>query len=98
MRLLLDLVGLAKLLLQIFGVTPDIISCAKAITNELSPWELLLYQKIHDMMDEADMPIELFHGYTYSGHPIASAAGLAALLIFIGMKICLIRLQNRQIS
>ncbi len=34
------------------------------------------------MMDEADMPIELFHGYTYSGHPIASAAGLAALDIY----------------
>ena len=31
------------------------------------------------MLDEADNPIELFHGYTYSGHPIAAAAGLAHL-------------------
>jgi beta-alanine--pyruvate transaminase len=39
--------------------------------------------KIYEtMMDEADMPIELFHGYTYSGHPIASAAGLASLDIY----------------
>ena len=34
------------------------------------------------MLDEADNPIELFHGYTYSGHPIAAAAGLATLEIY----------------
>ena len=34
------------------------------------------------MLDEADNPIELFHGYTYSGHPIAAAAGLATLDIY----------------
>jgi beta-alanine--pyruvate transaminase len=65
---------------EYFGVTPDIISCAKAITNGIIPMgAAVVSKKIYDtMMDEADMPIELFHGYTYSGHPIASAAGLAA--------------------
>ena len=69
---------------EYFGVTPDIISCAKAITNGIIPMgAAVVSKKIHDtMMDEADMPIELFHGYTYSGHPIASAAGLAALDIY----------------
>ena len=69
---------------EYFGVTPDIISCAKAITNGIIPMgAAVVSKKIYDtMMDEADMPIELFHGYTYSGHPIASAAGLAALDIY----------------
>ena len=69
---------------EYFGVTPDIISCAKAITNGIIPMgAAVVSKKIHDtMMDEADMPIELFHGYTYPGHPIASAAGLAALDIY----------------
>ena len=69
---------------EYFGVTPDIISCAKAITNGIIPMGAAVVSKeIYDtMMDEADMPIELFHGYTYSGHPIASAAGLAALDIY----------------
>jgi len=70
---------------EYFGVTPDIISCAKAITNGIIPMgAAVVSKKIYDtMMDEADMPIELFHGYTYSGHPIASAAGLAALDILV---------------
>ena len=69
---------------EYFGVTPDIISCAKAITNGIIPMGAAVVSKeIYDtMMDEADMPIELFHGYTYSGHPIASAAGLATLDIY----------------
>jgi beta-alanine--pyruvate transaminase len=69
---------------EYFGVTPDIISCAKAITNGIIPMgAAVVSSKIYEtMMDEADMPIELFHGYTYSGHPIASAAGIASLDIY----------------
>ena len=69
---------------EYFDVTPDIISCAKAITNGIIPMgAAVVSNKIYEtMMDEADMPIELFHGYTYSGHPIASAAGIASLDIY----------------
>ena len=79
---------------EYFGVTPDIISCAKAITNGIIPMGAAIVSKeIYDtMMDEADMPIELFHGYTYSGHPIASAAGLAALDIYRDEDLSLIHI------
>jgi beta-alanine--pyruvate transaminase len=64
-----------------FGVTPDMICMAKGITNAAVPMGAVaasegLYQA---MLDHADAPIELFHGYTYSGHPLACAAGLATL-------------------
>ena len=66
---------------EYFGVTPDIISTAKGLTNGVIPMGAVVVSKdIHDSaMANADAPIELFHGYTYSGHPVASAAGLAAL-------------------
>ncbi|WP_417783718.1 aspartate aminotransferase family protein [Terasakiella pusilla] len=64
-----------------FGVKPDIITCAKGLTNGVVPMgAVVVADYIYDtMMEKADSPIELFHGYTYSGHPIASAAGLASL-------------------
>ena len=64
-----------------FGVTPDIITCAKGLTKAVIPMgAVVTSREIHDtMMEAADAPIELFHGYTYSGHPVACAAGLAAL-------------------
>ncbi|TAJ72460.1 MAG: aspartate aminotransferase family protein [Phenylobacterium sp.] len=64
-----------------FEVQPDLVTMAKGITNGLVPMGAVgVRQHIHDtMMDEADAPIELFHGYTYSGHPLACAAGLATL-------------------
>jgi len=63
------------------GVIPDILTCAKGLTNATIPMgAVVVNKKIHDtMMEKADAPIELFHGYTYSGHPVAAAAGLAAL-------------------
>ena len=69
---------------EYFVVTPDIIACAKALTNGIIPMgAAVVSNEIYEtMMDEADMPIELFHGYTYSGHPIAAAAGLASLDIY----------------
>lgn len=64
-----------------FGVKPDIITCAKGLTNGVIPMgAVVVADHIYDtMMEKADSPIELFHGYTYSGHPIAAAAGLATL-------------------
>src|SRR5690606_13048606 len=64
-----------------FGVTPDIMITAKGLTNGVIPMGAVLVSgKIHDaFMTGPEHLIEFFHGYTYSGNPIASAAGLATL-------------------
>ncbi len=69
---------------QEFGVTPDMITCAKGLTNGCVPMgAVLASKKIYDaFMQGPPGAIELFHGYTYSAHPIACAAGLAAIGIY----------------
>jgi beta-alanine--pyruvate transaminase len=70
---------------QAFGVTPDLITMAKALTNGAQPMgAVAISERIHDtiMGAAANGAIEFFHGYTYSGHPAACAAGLAALDIY----------------
>lgn len=66
-----------------FGVVPDIITCAKQITNGIVPMGAVISkQEIYDTFMEhggPDYGIELPHGYTYSAHPLACAAGLASL-------------------
>ncbi len=64
-----------------FGVTPDLITCAKGLTNGVIPMGAVIATgEIHDaFMHGPDHLIELFHGYTYSGNPMACAAGLATL-------------------
>jgi beta-alanine--pyruvate transaminase len=64
-----------------FGVTPDIVVTAKGVTNGTIPMGAVFVKKaIYDaFMTGPDHVIELFHGYTYSGNPVASAAGLATL-------------------
>ena len=64
-----------------YGVTPDIMTTAKGLTNGVIPMgAVITSSEIHDaFMDGPENMIELFHGYTYSGNPIASAAGLATL-------------------
>ena len=64
-----------------FGVQPDMITTAKGLTNGVIPMgAVLATPQIYDaFMQGPDHLIELFHGYTYSGNPIASAAGLATL-------------------
>ena len=66
---------------QRLGVTPDMITFAKAVTNGVIPFGgVIVRQDIHDaFMTGPAQAIELFHGYTYSGHPIACAAGNATL-------------------
>lgn len=70
---------------QTFGVTPDIITMAKAITNGAIPMGAVgVRDSIYETVTGAapDNAIEFFHGYTYSGHPAACAAGLATLEIY----------------
>jgi len=71
---------------QTFGVTPDMITCAKALTNAAVPMGGVIVKKgIYDTFMEKGGPesaIEFFHGYTYSGHPLASAAACASLDLF----------------
>ena len=70
---------------QSFGVTPDMITMAKAVTNGAQPMgAVAASERIHDTIMAAapEGAIEFFHGYTYSGHPAACAAGLATLDIY----------------
>jgi len=64
-----------------FDVKPDIITTAKGLTNAVVPaGAVIVANKIYESaMENADAAIELFHGYTYSGHPLAAAAGIATL-------------------
>lgn len=64
-----------------FGVTPDIITTAKGLTNGVIPMgAVIVRDEIYNAaMENADGPIELFHGYTYSANPVACAAALATL-------------------
>ena len=64
-----------------FNVMPDMICTAKGLTNGVIPMgAVMATSEIHDaFMQGPEHMIELFHGYTYSGNPIASAAGVATL-------------------
>jgi len=64
-----------------FGVTPDLMTLAKGITNGCVPMgAVLARQGIHDVfMNGPEHLVEFPHGYTYSSHPLACAAGLATL-------------------
>ena len=68
---------------EAFGVTPDILTAAKQITNGVQPLGVVVAkQEIHDtFMDQGgpEYMVEFPHGYTYSAHPIACAAGIASM-------------------
>ncbi len=67
-----------------FDVTPDLMTTAKGLTSGTVPMGAVLAQsKIYDtFMTGPDGAIEFFHGYTYSGHPLAAAAGCATLDVY----------------
>ncbi|RJF78279.1 aspartate aminotransferase family protein [Azospirillum cavernae] len=67
-----------------FNVLPDMVVCAKGLTNGVVPMGAVAVRRpIHDhFMQGPDTAVELFHGYTYSGHPVAAAAGHATLDIY----------------
>ena len=70
---------------QAFGVTPDLMAMAKAITNGAQPMgAVAARQAFYDAITDAgpERGIEFFHGYTYSAHPASCAAGLAMMDIF----------------
>ena len=69
---------------QRFGVTPDIMTTAKGITNGALPMgAVFVRRELHDaVMKGPPETIEFFHGYTYSGHPVACAAALATLDVY----------------
>ena len=69
---------------EYFGVNPDLVCTAKGITNGTIPMGAVFVRPgIYDaFMDAPENTIELFHGYTYSGHPVACAAALATLDIY----------------
>jgi beta-alanine--pyruvate transaminase len=67
-----------------FGVMPDLVVVAKGLTNGTVPMgAVFASDKVHDaFMTGPEGAIELFHGYTYSGHPVAAAAGVATLDLY----------------
>ncbi|QKG71346.1 aspartate aminotransferase family protein [Erythrobacter mangrovi] len=67
-----------------FGVTPDIITMAKGLTNAAVPMgAVAVRREVHDtVIDNAAPGIELFHGYTYSAHPLAATAAIATLDLY----------------
>ena len=72
---------------EAFGVTPDILNIAKQVTNGTQPLGAVVVKKeIYDAFMAAGGPeymLEFPHGYTYSAHPIACAAGVAALDLLV---------------
>jgi len=69
---------------EYFGVTPDIITTAKGLTNGVVPMGAVIASRhVHDtVVNGSPEGIEFYHGYTYSGHPVAAAAGLATLQLY----------------
>src|SRR5439155_19331793 len=68
---------------QRFGVMPDLFTTAKGLTNGTVPMgAVFVKDSIYDAFMQGPDGIELFHGYTYSGHPLACAAGLGTLETF----------------
>jgi beta-alanine--pyruvate transaminase len=68
-----------------FGVTPDLIACAKGLTNAAVPMgAVVAANHVHRaIVDDGPVGVELFHGYTYSAHPLACAAAVATLDLYV---------------
>ena len=69
---------------EYFGVTPDILTMAKGLTNGAVPMgAVAVGREIHDtVVNNSPDGIEFYHGYTYSGHPLAAAAVVATLKLY----------------
>jgi beta-alanine--pyruvate transaminase len=69
---------------DVFGVIPDLMTVAKGITNASVPMGAVFVRRdIYDtVLNATEQGIEFFHGYTYSGHPLACAAALATLGVY----------------
>lgn len=85
---------------QYFGVTPDLITTAKAVNNAAVPMgAVFVRESIYDTIVNAasEGAVEFFHGYTYSGHPLACAAAVAAQDIYREEKL-LTRVQDEGLA
>ncbi|MDP6276653.1 MAG: aminotransferase class III-fold pyridoxal phosphate-dependent enzyme [Candidatus Marinimicrobia bacterium] len=69
---------------QYFDVIPDMITCAKGLTSGTVPMGAVMIQKnIYEAFQHGDLKtIDLFHGYTYSAHPLAATAAIATLNVY----------------
>jgi beta-alanine--pyruvate transaminase len=68
---------------QHFGVMPDLFTTAKGLTNATVPMgAVFVKNEIFETFMQGPDGIEMFHGYTYSGHPLACAAGIATMDVF----------------
>ncbi|MBP6563354.1 MAG: aspartate aminotransferase family protein [Neisseriaceae bacterium] len=70
---------------NVFGVIPDMITCAKGLTNGAVPMgAVLVTREIHDSVINAapERAVEFAHGYTYSAHPLACAAAIATIDVY----------------
>jgi beta-alanine--pyruvate transaminase len=69
---------------EYFGIIPDIMSVAKGLTNGSVPMGAAIVRRgvYEGVLNGTSSGIEFFHGYTYSGHPLAAAAGMAALDVY----------------
>jgi beta-alanine--pyruvate transaminase len=68
---------------QHFGVMPDLFTTAKGLTNATVPMgAVFVKNEIFETFMQGPEGIEIFHGYTYSGHPVACAAGIATMDVF----------------
>jgi len=69
---------------EYFGVQPDLMTVAKGITNGAVPMGAVFVRRgiYESVLSAVEAGIEFFHGYTYSGHPLAAAAGLATLDVY----------------
>ena len=69
---------------EYFGIEPDMITMAKGITNASVPMGAVVVRRgiYNTVVNATEQGIEFFHGYTYSGHPLACAAGLATLGVY----------------
>jgi beta-alanine--pyruvate transaminase len=74
---------------EVFGVTPDLITCAKGMTNAAVPMGgVIASRSVYEaLMAGPSSVIELFHGYTYSAHPLACAAALATLDVYRDLEL-----------
>jgi len=74
---------------ETYGITPDIITCAKALSAGMQPISaVLLNERIfQSMLTQSDRLGRFVHGYTYSGHPVAAAVALETLKIYEEMNL-----------
>ncbi len=69
---------------EYFGVTPDLLTMAKGLTNGAVPMgAVAASREVHDtVIEKSPAGIEFYHGYTYSAHPLAAAAAIATLGVY----------------